>query len=244
MSQFTTSTPREEILAYLQPISRKILDAMNRALPETRQVYHSLGLLLEPGKPYDPHYFAYTMRVIAKRNLAESGVEAEIEDEENAVKVQVEAAALGGLVLKTPGFVVRILKPDAHLELPRAASESRALFYEQQLPLPFPELETSKDEQREIGIVYLWEVDHDFSRLTWQVALPMNRNGECFWKASLDGGETGFGVSPTGPGSTPPSRPSLAVVAALADSDLEYSPRTSKDEEREEPKRKGASNGT
>jgi hypothetical protein len=244
MSQFTTSSSKEEILAYLQPVSRKIRDAMDRALPEARQAHHTLGLPLEAGRPYDPHYFAYTMRVIAKRNLQEFGVEAEIENDESAVNVQVESAALGGLLLRVPGFVIRVLKPDTNLDLPKPASESRALFYDQQLTLPFPDVqEASDDRPKEIGIVYLWDASYDFTRLTWQIAMPMNRNGDCFWKVFLDEEISDFGPSITGSVSTPQTRPPLASIAALVNSDLDYSPRTSENEEREEPRRKGASNG-
>lgn len=249
MKRFTTSSPKEEILAYLQPISRQIREAMKKALPEAKQAIHSIGLILEPGKTYDRHYFAYTMRVIAKRNLAELGVEAELESEgedDTALQVRVESAALGGLVLKTAGFVIRILKPDAKLELPRAASESRALFYEQQIPLPFPELESASEEDekvRDLGIVYLWEVNRDFTHLEWQVALPMNRQGDCFWKVPLDAEDAATGTPAPSP-SMPQSRPPLAAIAALGDSDLNYTAKTSTDEEKEEPRSKGASNGT
>jgi hypothetical protein len=226
MNPFTTSSPKEAILEFLQPVTKQIRAAMERALPEACKLFGFIGLPVEPGKPYDRHYFAYTMRVIAKRNLAELGVEAEIEEEESSIKVKVESVALGGLVLKTPGFVIRVLKPDAHLELPRAASERRALFYEQQIPLPFPEISPAESNgQRDLGIVYLWDVNAEFTKLSWSIALPMNRDGDCFWKVRLEEDATDLGT-PVDGGNIPSSRPLIAAVASFADSDLDYTPKS------------------
>lgn len=240
MTRFKTTSPKQKILDHLEGVTKKVRASMEAALPETRKLHHAHGLPLQSGKPYDRQYFAYTMRMIAKRNLADCGVEAEIENEVPDFKI--ESVSLGGLVLRKPGFVIRILRPDANLELPRAASESRAQFYEQkQTSFDFAEELPSCDE---LNIVYLWDVNHDFTELSWQVALPMNRFGECHWKVSLDEAADASGAPAKGGDKTPPSRPPLAAVAALANSDLDYKPKTAVKKEKTEARRsKGASSG-
>jgi hypothetical protein len=242
MSLFTTNSPKSEILQHLDPVTKKIRSAMEAALIEACRLHHQHGWPLEAGKKYDRQYFSYTVRMIAKRNLADFGVEAEIENEPPDFKV--ESVSLGGLVLRKPGFNIRILRPDANLDLPRAASESRAEFYEQkQISFAFVEEEPPSEE---LNIVYLWDVNHDFTKLSWQVALPMNRFGECYWKVSLDEPAEGTGAVAKGGDSTPPSRPPLAAVAALANSDLDYKPKTEVEEEKKTEARrsKGVSNGS
>jgi hypothetical protein len=240
MTQFKPNSPKNMILGHLDGVSKKVRASMDEALSETRKLHHAHGLPLEPGKAYDRQYFAYTMRMIAKRNLADCGVEAEIENEVPDFKI--ESVSLGGLILRKPGFVIRILRPDANLDLPRAASESRAQFYEQkQTSFAFAEEELSSEE---LNIVYLWDVNHDFTKLSWQIALPKDRFGACHWKVTLDEAADASGAPAKGGDSTPPSRPPLAAVAELANSDLNYTPKTAVKKEKTEARRsKDASGG-
>jgi hypothetical protein len=246
MMPLSPESLKDDVLTHLDSTSKAIVDALNLALKETKQHFHSLGTPLDAEKLFDKSYFSHTMRYIAKRALGERGLQVRIEDEAEA-GYQIGQAANTGIVLEVPGIFARVLKSPLDEELPPAGSEARAEFYEQkQYKLPFPPLEgeasqparaeSETEDSKALHLVYAWDVSPGLDRIFLKLACPKARSGECRWQHIFPDGE----MQATGVASpvTPVAPPPIAAAASAANTNLDISPKT--DEGNKEKVKQGA----
>ena len=235
MIPFTPDSPQQDILTYLESTNNAVIDAFKSALSETKQLFHSLGTPLNPGRLYDKSYFSHTMRYIAKRSLEERGLRVRIEEEAEA-GFQVGQAANTGIALEIPGIFARVLKSPLDEELRPAGSEARADFYEQrQYRLPFPPLEGEESQTSEVdakaeeskllNLVYAWDASQDLERIHLKLACPRSRSGECLWQHVFPDIE-GTGSVPRSISVSPNPATLIATAASLANTNLDISPKT------------------
>jgi hypothetical protein len=243
MTRFSPSTPKEDVLSHLDPVSKTLILALNIALVETTRVFHSLGRPLKTDRPSDKSYFSHTMRFVAKRALEESGLQARVEEEQECSFYELGQAANTGIVIQLPGIVARVLKSPIDEDLPPAGSESRAEYYEQrQYRIMFPPLDDDAAEvaivddeskpENAFHLVYAWDISHDLERLYVKLVCPIDRTGKYAWQHIFsveEMGSTGSTIPYTP--SNPPSPSSLAAAAAAANTDLDLSPKTAATQE-------------
>jgi hypothetical protein len=234
MSRFSTTTPKDEVLAHMDGISKSVVRALNAALEETKEAWHGLGTPLVAGKPYDKSYFSHTMRYIAKRALDESGLQTRIE-EETEVAYRLGQAANTGIVLEIPMIYARVLKSPLDEDLPPAGSESRADFYEQrQYTIQFPPfvgeavvaVTEESEPEKAFHLVYAWDISADLKRVFLKLVCPKDRSGKHEWQHVFPSGAEGSGAVAQLVSNPPPNTPiPLAAAAAVANTDLEITPR-------------------
>jgi hypothetical protein len=171
------------------------------------------------------------MRYIAKRTLAERGLQVRIEDETEA-GYQVGQAANTGIILEIPGIYARVLKSPLDEELPPAETDARAEFYEQrQYELPFPpleggiswdkEVEAEAKESKLLHLVYAWDVSQDVERIHLKLAFPISRSGECRWQYIFPDDALSIPIP------TPPTNPApITAAMSVANTDLDITPKT------------------
>ena len=169
VDNLTPFTDPDEVLAAIQPITKRVHSGLHRLLPQTRRWFESKGV------PVDKALHAMMTRFELKNELRTEQIFAVEEEELDPSSFTIEGVANCGLVIRGPNCVLRLLKW-RNQELPRSASKERFEFYQGNLFAfetndPFPDSAIPP-----LNLVAAWETTPEHELQSFSIVCPF---GEC-----------------------------------------------------------------
>jgi hypothetical protein len=164
--EFTVSSDKSAVRERLRAVLILIAETLEVCIPV------ALDSIKQQGLPYSPYLFSTSVRCHVKKALKAGGYNAE--DQDDQLPLVVNNISNDGIDFDAGSLHVKMLKGE---DLPKAVSDSRKDFYDQQSRFPFAEDDFSEAPLR--NVVVLW--NYAEGNLSLQLIAPKKQNGLRLW---------------------------------------------------------------
>jgi hypothetical protein len=165
-AEFTVSSDPCVVRERLRPALMLIYETLEACIPIVLESIRMQGL------PFSPFLFSSNIRCHVKKALKAGGYDPEDPDDE--LSLVVNNISNDGIDFNAASLHIKMLKG---ADLPKACSDSREAFYEQQSCFAFAKEDFAEAPLR--NVVVLWNFME--SKLTVQLIAPQKKNGLRLW---------------------------------------------------------------
>lgn len=169
-AEFTVSSDKYAVRERLRPALILIYETLESCIPIVFDSINAQGL------SYSPFLFSTSIRCHIKKALKAGGYNPEDPDDE--LPLVVNNISNDGIDFNAASLHIKMLKG---ADLPKASSDSREAFYEQQSCFAFAEDDFAEAPLR--NVVVLW--NYAESKLALQLIAPQKSNGLRLWTVEV-----------------------------------------------------------